>query len=495
LASRQRYGAGDVIHIPTRSGGADIFAEAFKGLESSQLALDQRSRLAAVVMAHASDNEIDSRWLASSLASSDIRMWVKIGSFVGALQRVDKDVVLKRIGSADIAKTIPILSSVGRFDCILTSEANASLLWYQFLARGPDFIRHELGEPPFFLIPILIGPDQYGPVWYHRRPDIEQAIQAFATSSKQEELPEQFRLKFVHECYDISKKILESLGSSKLGVDVLEACRRTWGAKPAILNGALRMLQYQNLPRSKIAHFSLVDSDEAMVSRLKAARTRRNELNWWRAQLAEAKGLSFSTRLFVTMACFNLATESVLHQSADQIAEGLDALSSEEWSTTVQLVSTQIDRISFSSKAERSAAVAQSRKSYRFSYLIALKSSRATARKLFLQNLLEQPDENLPIADFRQLFALDAGLAGELEWPRAMKIVRETYAQGAAYRLRRLLVPSGMLPEAVADEILLKPMIYPAALWDFAEIVASDKARKAVRAVGPIARAEKWFAN
>jgi hypothetical protein len=117
------------------------------------------------------------------------------------------------------------------------------------------------------------------------------------------------------------------------------------------------------------------------------------------------------------------------------------------------------------------------------------------ARKLFLQNLLEQPDGNVPIAEFRQLCALDAGLAGELEWLRAMKIIRETYAQGAAYRLRRILVPGRMLPEAVADEILLKPTHYPAALWDFAESVASAKARKAVRAVGPIAKAEKWFAN
>jgi hypothetical protein len=255
------------------------------------------------------------------------------------------------------------------------------------------------------------------------------------------------------------------------------------------------MSNYPALPRAKPAHFSLINSHEAMVSRLKAARVRRNEADWWREQLAESKGLPFSTRLFVIMAVFNLASEPTLLANAGAIAEGLDGLNPEEWSTTVQLLSSQIDRNSFSRRPEQSSATAPRFTSYRLSYLFALRSSRVLARKLFLQNLLDQPDGNLPIAELRQVCALDAALVRELDWAPAMKIIQETYALGAAYRLRRFIVPGRMLPEHIADEILLNPTQYPTTLWDIAESVASAKARKAVRAVGPIARTEKWFPN
>jgi hypothetical protein len=195
------------------------------------------------------------------------------------------------------------------------------------------------------------------------------------------------------------------------------------------------------------------------------------------------------------MACFNLASDSALVENSDQIGDGLDALNSEEWSTTVQLLSAQLDSPSFSGRSEPSSTVAQPMKSYRFAYLMALKSNRATARKLFIGNLLEQSDGNLPIAEFRQLCALDAALSGELKWPSAMKIIQATYAQGAAYHLQRLITPGRTLPDEIASEVLRNPTQYPATLWDFAESVASTKARRAIRAVGPIAKAEKWFVN
>lgn len=492
-APGQRYLSNDVIHIPARSGGGDIFLTSFNALEAAQLQLDQRQRLAAIVTTHGTDEEINRRWWSSALAASDVVAWAQIGSLVGALQRVDRVNLLKRVEGTGIAKIMSSLSFAGRFDCILTSEANASLLWYQFLAAEPKSIRYSLGEAPFFLVPLLILPERYGAFLYYRRPEINRGLQVFSKIVQQGELPEQFRVKFVQECFEISKGIAESLNTPKLSVNVLEECRRLWGAKPAIFNAALRVVAHPGLPRTKPAHFSLTNSAEPMVSRLKAAKAKRKDPVWWRERVIEAKALPFSAKLFVLMACFNLASNSVLLQLSGDIRDELDAFDAEEWSTVVHLLSPQIDRISFSNRSSQSSLTAPPIKSYRLSYLMGLKSPRVIARKIFVKNLLKQHDRNLPIAEFRQICALDAALSSELDWPSAMTIIRETYALGAAYQIRRLYAPA--LPDDIANEVLMNPTLYPAAMWDIAESVASSKARKAIRPVGPIARAEKWFAN
>lgn len=105
-------------------------------------------------------------------------------------------------------------------------------------------------------------------------------------------------------------------------------------------------------------------------------------------------------------------------------------------------------------------------------------------------------DRNVAIAEFRQTHALEGAMNGELEWPLAMSIVRDTYQEGAAKGLRRVFMTGRMIPDTIANEVLFaNPAQYPVALWDVAEGVASAKARKAIKAVGPIAKAEKWFAT
>jgi hypothetical protein len=126
-------------------------------------------------------------------------------------------------------------------------------------------------------------------------------------------------------------------------------------------------------------------------------------------------------------------------------------------------------------------------------YLFALKSNRSVSRAIFLKQLLDAKDQDIFVSEFRQLWSIEAALVNELDWSTALKIVKQTYSRGAAYQLQRLFTGHNMLPEDVANEVLSNAIAYPASLWDAAESVASARARSAVRAVGQVAKSEKWF--
>ena len=265
-ATGQRHVPSEIVRIPVRSGGSDILASAFNTLELPGLQWDQRWRFALVANAHGTQEEISRRWLASPLASTDAVAWAQVGSTLGALSRIEKDALLRKLEGVSLAKIIPILADARRFDCILTSEANASLLWYQFLSGRLHFLRQNIGEAPFFMMPLLIGPERYHPFMSYRRGDIDRAVQTFRSSTEQAELSDQFRSQFVRECYEISTTICDTLGDIRKNAELLEDCRRRWGAKPAILNAALNMSAQPYLPRVKASHFSLLDFNEGMVS-------------------------------------------------------------------------------------------------------------------------------------------------------------------------------------------------------------------------------------
>jgi hypothetical protein len=211
--------------------------------------------------------------------------------------------------------------------------------------------------------------------------------------------------------------------------------------------------------------------------------------------VSEVEGSPFSTRLLVYVAFFNYAPSSIIIELAGAITASVDGMTSEEWSVVVGLVEHKFDRISFPGRPEpgRTTSVPDV-VSRRVAYLLALHSNRAVARGLFLKHFLHAGDREPFIAEFRQTWAVEAALAGELEWPEALNVVKKTYAQGAAYSLQSVL-HGDVLPQFVSDEVLSNARLYPGFLWDAAERAASAKARKAIRAVGKVAKQDKWLSN
>jgi hypothetical protein len=269
-------------------------------------------------------------------------------------------VLLKRIGNTPLRQLIPTLYVAQRYDCIITSENNASLLLYYFLSSRVSPPRSKLGEWPFYLVPLLLGQDRYvhieTPIEY-AHPDITEAINKFKSTSDQDELSTELHPQFVQQCFDLSKKMMRIRETAKpeLVVGLIEECRTLWGARPAVISAALRIARHSKLPKPKSGHYDLSNPDEAMVSRLRAARSKRADSIWWREQFEKGESASFATRLLTHVAFFAFAPNPLIVEISELVATTLDKFSSEEWSTLTAILVPQIDHYSFTSKPEPTA--------------------------------------------------------------------------------------------------------------------------------------------
>jgi hypothetical protein len=184
---------------------------------------------------------------------------------------------------------------------------------------------------------------------------------------------------------------------------------------------------------------------------------------------------------------------------SDDITSQLDNMPLEEWSTLLDFLPLAIEPFYFERTCSTRVREAWPRKprSHRLAFLLGTKAPAAYGRAAFLNYFRTDAGESHKhIAEFRQFWALEAALAGTLPWRSALSVIRSTYSQGASSHLVRLLFREGItLPDDVVDTILARAKSDPVALWDLAESIASMRARKAVRAVGRVAREERWFAN
>jgi len=488
---------GSVIQVPAKSGGDKIFAGALRMLEDPQVPLDLCARLVQVVTSNGSEQAIDSRWSESNLARVDTVRWLTIGGYLGVLRRMQKRKLMTRISGVLSGKIVSILYRYERYDCLFETESSSSLLWYQFLSEAGMWGRLEIGGWPFYLVPILFGIDRYS--YYadfsYRTGINEEAFKRFDAALAQidslESQPE-----FVRQCIEVSKRVVALRGDldPAVSISLIEECRKMWGTRPVIISASLRKATQSKLSRPKPSHYNLLDAGVPLAYRFRAARARSADLDWWRIQLDGAESAPSATKLIVNVAFFSLAQASLIIELADRVGPILEKLTKEEWSSLVKVIGVEVGRRSFALKPEAVPVAVSSLRSSRLAYLLAQGSSQAVSRALFLKYFLHSNDRESFIAEFRQAWAIEAAFANELGWTEALSIVRKTYTQGAAYQLQRMI--SGKdLPEAVAGEVLANPRMYPCALWDTAERFASAKARKAVRAVGQVARQDRWFAS
>lgn len=134
--------------------------------------------------------------------------------------------------------------------------------------------------------------------------------------------------------------------------------------------------------------------------------------------------------------------------------------------------------------------------SMRFAYLMAIRDADRLETAVFLKFFRTYEGSELNYQEFRQAQAVNSAISNLLEWDEALKIVRESYAQGVCsveldYRFRHTSVT---MPTAVYSEVLANSQLYPLAICAAAEAVATRAVRKAVRPVSTVAKNERWFA-
>jgi hypothetical protein len=194
-----------VLQIPSQCGGEEVSNAAFALLQDSKTGPDERFQLALIVRSQGTELEIEKRWLDSPLASDDSARWLEVGGCLGSLERANKEAIAQRIRtpSASNRRITTILCNYGRYDCVLTSQHNASLVSHLYLDR--QIHPNELGTSPFFLIPLLVTSFPFNK---YENPYLYEAISNFRSLKDSKREPAfDLHTDFFSQCFEMSTKI------------------------------------------------------------------------------------------------------------------------------------------------------------------------------------------------------------------------------------------------------------------------------------------------
>lgn len=205
---------------------------------------------------------------------------------------------------------------------------------------------------------------------------------------------------------------------------------------------------------------------------------------------------SKSLRLLLIEGLLVLCPTETIERCEESLARTLDSMTEEEWSTlalTVPSVNGSMRR--HIGKDDSPGQNNFRLDSMRASYLIALREPASVGRSVFLRHFRTYAGLSQDLLEFKQAQALNCAIAGVIEWDEALAILRDIYAHGVCaleldYQLRNSPLVMG---PTVYSEILSNARLYPISICDAAEAAASRAARKAVRPVAAIAKADRWF--
>jgi hypothetical protein len=298
----------------------------------------------------------------------------------------------------------------------------------------------------------------------------------------------------LQQCVDISMKIINhpKNATADYWANLLEECRGLWGTRPALVSASIGIAIAGRFSKRAKGYLDLFDGEQSVVERFRAAKRRRRDTGWWRDQLRKGADTSSVNRMVLLLGLFSFASTETIRGAAEVVEPVVEQLDATEWSMLASCVSIhQFVHLYEGGRQSNEGSVEFG--SVRFAYLFALISNEDTARQIFMRHFLfiQEGQYN----QFREHFAIKAAMEGQLEWDSALKIVREVYLRRDEFEFwPEWRSRTKAMPERIANEILSRPHLYPTDLWDEAETCATAKARRAVRAIGRIARDEKWFA-
>jgi hypothetical protein len=177
------------------------------------------------------------------------------------------------------------------------------------------------------------------------------------------------------------------------------------------------------------------------------------------------------------MACWGWASLPTLFSLIDALSEAIDGMQDSEWDAFLEFCNeSRIGGGSDSLGKQDCGDLPVRIASRRAALLVGLRGSADVSTAIFLNYFRSTSISNPHVAEFRQVRALDAALAGLIDWKEALEIIRLTYKQGAWRKIARVSDLSGRVsepPSWAIDQILMDSTSYPVHLWSQIEMIAT----------------------
>ena len=494
-----RYRRDESITIPFESGGREILQSARLWITSADIKTDLIARLGTYICANSESTENANWWMRSRGQVRGLSTWLSIGGTTGALNAapISQITEILKEDELDMA-SISVLWSHGLIEAVLTSPVRVAQV-ERFMLDVPSWCPENMLTTPLHMVPLIISHVNFlmdrieygnlvGSIAEYKK---VQGDIAFAL----EDAP-YFELE--KKCRAFSNFVLERFSeeaefySQIFWEPILERARETFGDSIGIYMLANKIAGFRRGISGRIPAAALYDDSQSLISRLRYAKSKAKNGDWWLANLKSAA--CTNDKLLWSLAFWTWVPPSSVLEIQDSLGHLLDGLDLEEWKKLATVTVANLRSESTRSRSRRLTSPIV--KSARLAFLLAQLDYVAFGLDTFLTHFVDTRVHFYGLNRFRQIAAFDAAIREKLDWKTALSVIEESYSRGESYGVRNYHQLEGAQPTIPADvvqEILSEKRFFPCELIDMAIGIRTKSILRDVKQVGRVAKKERWF--
>lgn len=504
LAQTARRPESDIPRIPASCGGEQLSRRVFEVLCASGKRVDVAEAASRFLLEHQNSQQLLDSWLGLSTGETDddLAHWLSIGEHLGTLATAPVPELARRIGGKFLnRKHAATLFSELRIDALMLAANGGELVAEQYEETVLLGVGVSSTAAPFYLVPRILDLTRWpgrGYSFHHALSELVPVCKEFLSANTRPLPFEDDVLERINQgCWTISLNIatrlceddaVTTVDSLESLIDFGDAAFRELGLPPFLMLAGASVADMPGKKKGRPAKQDLHNQDASLYSRIRYARSMREDWNWWIGTLVAAK--TTQEIVFSMFVFWRFTSTTTLLSRSQELSDLLDKMSESDFGLFLRLIYVQFPLRGRPARASRELSkVVDSRWSDRFSYALARREAEDFGTIVFVERFTSERSPRFVSPAYIQLHALHAANAGRISWEEALKIVRRTYARGA--------IQSGLLteplPSDVATQIDGDLSKYPIRLVERAQLLSSRDALKRVKAVATIAKEERWF--
>lgn len=514
LANKRLWYAGgpDMFSLPSKCGRDELVRKCFDILRSLPKE-DHALEISTLVTANATRQEVEDFWNAEIKTSSEANLtqWLKCGLHLGTLSTCTLESIEDGLkGNQLTAERAGILLKAGRADYLYASQEGCDITINGILGesirvrrRSNDLLSRlcrDLDPWPYTSAFRESGPTPLHQTLrryyqhYEDRPAAEKTLLSPTNAS----------LEKCKTFIDLAKRetrrsTLEWSTELTPWNNLVELSRSLWGESWINFRLANLAAGIKSSELTCTDFIDLFDHSKPICPRIRYARLRAGNPQWWKAQLEDAKSTSDKT-LALLVFCTWASIPTVL-KLADTVSELLDELPTEKWHQLAEGLRFIYWGVASSRRSNLSLYSLPEKLHERLVVSLGQSLSWEGASKLYEKYLSSYNGKDVAILSFCAESALRQPTSDHAVWVHALEIIRKLYRRGVVADLHSITDPPYRYPRSlgetfpinIAKQVAEEPDKYPRSLVFVAAERCQAEIEENLVAVRDISIQESWF--
>lgn len=487
---------GGPIRIPDTCGGDWVTKGALFILAEQGIQSDVAEHLISYIKNQCEKKKLKSLWMASRDAfGNKARQWFSLGMRLDVLFDMSKSEI-ELLADFDGAPENYVATTTYRLRLLENNSERIDSCFKILMQEGS--LGYSQPTSPFYLVPHFLGTARYWQITagHYGHDVLAHVIKDYRDKISKDKPTLDAMSPIARQMFEVSEMIIDSFLPGQTSTisagpleNIVEKMRSFWGGQPALVTLAAALSRIPKAGRPK--ECGLFDESTSLSHRIRFAKSQAKKREYWQKNIAEVR--TFDDQVIFEIAYRTWAPPSIISDLHAEVGKKLDGLSTEQWHTLIRIVCSSVGPF-FAEGTDEQQVYPQIISSEREAFLAAHAASQIFARDLFVRAFAVSENTTRQYGVFRQKWAFEAALKGLVDWPTALSVVRQTYAEFTISSLGYFQPEKKRIfPDEAAAIVLADPLAYPYSLWSVAERGANRKVRISVQAVGKVAADQGWF--